>query len=48
MGELTLSVAHTLCDRVEHAIRDEFPKAEVLVHADPREVVSGLGFNSAR
>ncbi|MDB6144941.1 MAG: iron transporter [Pseudomonas sp.] len=38
-GELTLSVAHTLCDRVEHAIRDEFPKAEVLVHADPREVV---------
>jgi ferrous-iron efflux pump FieF len=38
-GELTLSVAHTLCDQVEQAIREEFPKAEVLVHADPREVV---------
>jgi ferrous-iron efflux pump FieF len=38
-GTLTLSVAHDLCERVEAAIQDEFPKAEVLVHADPQEVV---------
>lgn len=38
-GSLSLSVAHDLCVRVEHAIHGEFPKAEVLVHADPQEVV---------
>jgi ferrous-iron efflux pump FieF len=38
-GSLTLSAAHTLCDEVEHAINREFPRAEVLVHADPQEVV---------
>jgi cation diffusion facilitator family transporter len=39
-GSLTLSAAHTLCDAVEHAINLEFPRAEVLVHADPQEVVN--------
>jgi cation diffusion facilitator family transporter len=39
-GSLTLSVAHDLCERVESAIQNEFPKAEVLVHADPQEVVN--------
>lgn len=38
-GELTLSVAHALSDEAADAIHNEFPKAEVLVHADPREVV---------
>ncbi|KPC30031.1 Cation efflux family protein [Pseudomonas syringae pv. cilantro] len=38
-GTLTLSVAHALCDRVADAIHEQFPKAEVLVHADPQEVV---------
>lgn len=38
-GSLTLSVAHALCDQVEAAINSEYPKAEVLVHADPQEVV---------
>lgn len=38
-GELSLSVAHGLCDRAAEAINREYPKAEVLVHADPREVV---------
>jgi len=42
-GALTLSVAHDLCERVEKAIGDEFPKAEVLVHADPQEVVGRSG-----
>lgn len=37
-GELSLLQAHALCDQVEAAIRAEFPRAEVLVHADPPEV----------
>ncbi|WPC07192.1 cation diffusion facilitator family transporter [Pseudomonas benzenivorans] len=38
-GEISLAQAHALCVRVEAAIRREFPRAEVLVHADPTEVV---------
>ncbi|WP_024656676.1 cation diffusion facilitator family transporter [Pseudomonas syringae USA007] len=38
-GTLTLSVAHALCDQAADAIHEQFPKAEVLVHADPKEVV---------
>lgn len=39
-GTLTLSVAHSLCDKVADAIHQQYPKAEVLVHADPQEVVN--------
>ena len=38
-GNLTLSVAHGICDQAAAAINREYPKAEVLVHADPQEVV---------
>ena len=34
-GELSLFQAHALCDQVETTISAEFPRAEVLVHADP-------------
>ncbi|WP_415753463.1 cation diffusion facilitator family transporter [Pseudomonas leptonychotis] len=37
-GELRLLEAHGLCEQVEAAIRSEFPRAEVLVHADPCSV----------
>ncbi|WP_137818292.1 cation diffusion facilitator family transporter [Pseudomonas sp. 2FG] len=37
-GTLTLTVAHGLCEQVEQAIRAEYPRAEVLVHADPQNV----------
>jgi ferrous-iron efflux pump FieF len=37
--ELNLRDAHSLCEQVETAIRNEFPRAEVLVHADPCSVV---------
>ncbi len=37
-GALTLTVAHDLCEQVEQAIRAEYPRAEVLVHADPQDV----------
>lgn len=36
-GQLTLSAAHALCVQAEAAIIAQFPKAEVLVHADPEE-----------
>lgn len=39
-GDLTLSVAHGLCEQVEAAINSKYPRAEVLVHADPQEVVN--------
>ncbi|MFV3368797.1 cation diffusion facilitator family transporter [Pseudomonas sp. NY15435] len=38
-GSLTLLKAHQLCDEAVLAIHKEFPRAEVLVHADPQEVV---------
>ncbi|WP_454256175.1 cation diffusion facilitator family transporter [Pseudomonas sp. Marseille-Q8238] len=38
-NELPLVHAHSLCVDAEQAIRDEFPRAEVLVHADPVGVV---------
>ena len=34
-ASLTLQEAHDLCEAAEFAIRAEFPRAEVLVHADP-------------
>src|SRR5476649_2288206 len=40
-GELTLSVAHGISDQAADAIHAAYPRAEVLVHADPLEVVSG-------
>ncbi|MBP5101288.1 cation diffusion facilitator family transporter [Pseudomonas protegens] len=38
-GELTLSVAHGISDHAADAIQKAYPRAEVLVHADPQEVV---------
>ncbi|WP_296251749.1 cation diffusion facilitator family transporter [Pseudomonas sp. UBA4194] len=38
-GALTLSAAHELCEEVEAVIKQAYPRAEVLVHADPQEVV---------
>ncbi|MFJ4544453.1 cation diffusion facilitator family transporter [Pseudomonas sp. NPDC088885] len=38
-GELTLSVAHGISDQAADAIHNAYPRAEVLVHADPQEVV---------
>ena len=40
-GELSLSVAHGISDQVADAIHQAYPRAEVLVHADPLEVVTG-------
>lgn len=36
-SSLTLQEAHDLCEAAEFAIRAEFPRAEVLVHADPEQ-----------
>ncbi|TBU90918.1 cation diffusion facilitator family transporter [Phytopseudomonas dryadis] len=37
-GSLDLATAHARCEAVATAIRSEFAKAEVLVHADPLDV----------
>ena len=36
-GELTLSVAHGISDQAADAIHQAYPRAEVLVHADPAD-----------
>ena len=36
--KLPLKLAHGLCEAVEKAIREQYPRAEVLVHADPVKV----------
>lgn len=41
-GELTLSRAHALCEEAAAAITAQYPRAEVLVHADPSEVVKHI------
>jgi ferrous-iron efflux pump FieF len=38
-GDMSLSLAHAHCVEVEKAIHEHYPRAEVLVHADPQEVV---------
>lgn len=38
-SELSLRQAHELCVKVEQAIHAEFPRAEVLVHADPNDAL---------
>ncbi|MNF73009.1 Ferrous-iron efflux pump FieF [compost metagenome] len=38
-GELPLSRAHALSEQVADAITAHYPRAEVLVHADPSEVL---------
>ncbi|WP_242206954.1 MULTISPECIES: cation diffusion facilitator family transporter [unclassified Pseudomonas] len=45
-GELTLSVAHGISDQAADAIHKAYPRAEVLVHADPQEVVRPLGLSN--
>lgn len=39
-AQMPLLQAHALCDAAEAAIHSEFPRAEVLVHADPKEANS--------
>ncbi len=38
-GDLSLSAAHAISDQAADAIHQAYPRAEVLVHADPQEVV---------
>ena len=37
-GELTLNDAHGICDEVEQSVRQRFPTAEVIIHADPHGI----------
>jgi divalent metal cation (Fe/Co/Zn/Cd) transporter len=39
-GDLTLSVAHGISDQAADAIHAAYPRAEVLVHADPMKIAA--------
>lgn len=45
---LTLQASHDLAERIEHAIRARFPRAEVLIHQDPVEAVPREPINGRR
>ncbi len=47
-GELTLSVAHGISDQAADAIHAAYPRAEVLVHADPIKAVSSSKLEATR
>ncbi|KPQ05511.1 MAG: ferrous-iron efflux pump FieF [Rhodobacteraceae bacterium HLUCCA12] len=42
-GSLTLDEAHAIGDGLEHALRDAFPDAWVIIHTDPVAPVPNLG-----
>jgi cation diffusion facilitator family transporter len=42
-GATPVADAHGLCDRLEHAIQDALPNAQVLIHVEPREIRSSTG-----
>jgi cation diffusion facilitator family transporter len=44
---LSLQEAHELCEQVEKAIREQFPRAEVLVHPDPSSVIKHAASHAA-
>ena len=36
-GEMSVSAAHDICDRIEQALHDEFPDSRVTIHVEPEE-----------
>ncbi|MSO70422.1 MAG: cation diffusion facilitator family transporter [Alphaproteobacteria bacterium] len=47
-GALSLIAAHAVADRVEAAVRKEFPESEVIIHQDPAGVEAALGATPER
>lgn len=43
-SRISLRAAHTISDEVEMSIQHAFPKAEVLIHADPEDVDENIEF----
>lgn len=43
-SDISLREAHIICDEVELSIQQAFPKAEVLIHADPEDVHETVEF----
>jgi cation diffusion facilitator family transporter len=46
-GATPVADAHGLCDRLEDAIQDALPNAEVLIHVEPREIRPSAGTQPA-
>ncbi len=42
-GKMTVAAAHVICDRLEEALRDAVPGAEVLIHVEPEGEATRTG-----
>jgi len=42
-GSMSVSAAHDICDRLEHAIRAEFPDALISIHVEPADKAKHAG-----
>lgn len=40
-GEMRVARSHAICDRLEHALEDEFPGAKVTIHVEPLHKLKG-------
>ena len=38
-SDISLKEAHNICDEVEAELKEEFPMAEIIIHADPEDAV---------
>ena len=36
-GEMSVDASHALCDRIEDALRGEYPQASITIHVEPRD-----------
>lgn len=46
-GETSVEAAHAICDRIETAIGDRHPAAQVTIHVEPEGEARGVGSTSA-
>ncbi len=42
-GQMTVTASHEICDRIEMAVRDQFPDTRVTIHVEPEEKAKHAG-----
>lgn len=42
-GDMSVTASHEICDRIERAIRDQFPDTRVTIHVEPEEKAKHAG-----
>jgi cation diffusion facilitator family transporter len=43
IGSMTVNAAHEICDRIERAIREEFPDMHITIHVEPEDKAKHAG-----